>query len=195
MSILDDAILVVCLAIMGIFLLAWVVLALMNRDIESWENEEPSTRRSLRHVGCCNGPLVALMSAFLLCATVLQLVSGEAPAFAAPASLVYAAFLWVSLRLSVWAWRNTSLSELNLNVRSSDNIAQAVAIGASVLLGGLAGMLLSDDGTAGLLVGCFAGLVLGLLLSGVGLMVYRLINPIPDDPKQDEPENPLNGMR
>ena len=63
------------------------------------------------------------------------------------------------------------------NLRFSDNLIQAAAIGASVLLLGGLGALVAwrQDAhpVAGLLVGALAGLVVGLFASGIFLMIYR----------------------
>jgi hypothetical protein len=61
------------------------------------------------------------------------------------------------------------------NVRLKDNLIQAVLILASVLIGGGVGAMVNDDRLTGLLAGVFIGLVAGLLVSGMGLMIYRAV--------------------
>ena len=61
------------------------------------------------------------------------------------------------------------------NIRLKDNLIQAVLILASVLIGGGVGAMVIDDRLTGLLVGGFIGLVAGLLVSGMGLMIYRAV--------------------
>ena len=67
-----------------------------------------------------------------------------------------------------------------VNVRMSDNLFQAVFILVSVLLGATIGVtvaLIYGDTQfpwlAGALVGSFAGLIIGVLASGMVLMIYR----------------------
>jgi hypothetical protein len=61
------------------------------------------------------------------------------------------------------------------NIRLKDNLIQAVLILTSVLIGGGVGAMVIDDRLTGLLVGVFIGLVAGLLVSGMGLMIYRAV--------------------
>jgi hypothetical protein len=67
-----------------------------------------------------------------------------------------------------------------VNVRMSDNLFQAVFILVSVLLGATIGVtvaLIYGDTQfpwlAGALAGSFAGLIIGVLASGMVLMIYR----------------------
>ncbi len=61
------------------------------------------------------------------------------------------------------------------NIRLKDNLIQGISIFASLLLGAGIGALVIHDRLAGALVGGFVGLVLGLLGSGIVLMIYRII--------------------
>lgn len=61
-----------------------------------------------------------------------------------------------------------------VNLRWKDNVIQAIAIFIFVLIGAGVGPLFTNDIPSGVLVGAFAGLVLGLFLSGFVLMVYRM---------------------
>ena len=67
-----------------------------------------------------------------------------------------------------------------VNVRGSDNIFQAKFIAASVVLLAAIGAILALVNTGwklswygGAIVGAFAGLVIGVLVSGIILMIYR----------------------
>lgn len=64
------------------------------------------------------------------------------------------------------------------NVRLRDNLIQGISIFASLLVGAGIGALVTHDRLAGALVGAFAGLVLGLLGSGMVLMIYRGVRHI-----------------
>jgi hypothetical protein len=61
------------------------------------------------------------------------------------------------------------------NVRLRDNLIQAAAVVIALILGAGIGALIIEDRLAGSLVGGFFGLLTGLLISGIYLMVYRLI--------------------
>jgi hypothetical protein len=61
------------------------------------------------------------------------------------------------------------------NVRLKDNLYQAVAILACLVLGSGVGVLAAHDKLAGLIVGGIGGLLVGLFGSGIFLMVYRSI--------------------
>lgn len=61
------------------------------------------------------------------------------------------------------------------NIRLKDNLYQAVAILACLIVGGCIGLLVMSEKAAGLVIGSFIGLVVGLLGSGMFLMVYRMI--------------------
>lgn len=61
------------------------------------------------------------------------------------------------------------------NVRLKDNLYQGLAILACMLLGAGIGFLVMSDGVAGALVGGFIGMVVGLLGSGIYLMIYRTV--------------------
>lgn len=61
------------------------------------------------------------------------------------------------------------------NVRLKDNVVQAVAIFACLVLGAIIGAVVVQERLPGALVGGFIGLVLGLLGSGFFLMVYRAV--------------------
>jgi hypothetical protein len=60
------------------------------------------------------------------------------------------------------------------NLRWKDNLVQGLAILACLLIGTGLGPIFVDDWRAGMLVGGFCGLVLGLLVSGFVLMIYRM---------------------
>ncbi len=69
-----------------------------------------------------------------------------------------------------------------VNVRWSDNRFQAIAVCISVVVISLLGALLAALNTrwnlpwyGGALIGSFAGLVVGILGSGIMLMVYRAV--------------------
>jgi len=62
------------------------------------------------------------------------------------------------------------------NIRRSDNLYQALAIVACLILGVALGALLMSDWRAGVFVGGFIGLLVGLFGSGIFLMVYRAIS-------------------
>ena len=64
---------------------------------------------------------------------------------------------------------------LGPNVRLRDNVIQAAILFVALLFGAAVGALLIEDRLAGCLVGAFAGLVAGLLISGIFLMIYRAI--------------------
>lgn len=64
------------------------------------------------------------------------------------------------------------------NVRLKDNLLQALFIGFCIALGAGIGALFVEPPIAGALVGGFVGMVLGLLCSGIFLMVYRGIRHI-----------------
>jgi hypothetical protein len=59
------------------------------------------------------------------------------------------------------------------NVRLWDNLIQAAVIFLALLIGAGVGALVIDDPLAGALVGGFGGLIVGLLASGIFLMIYR----------------------
>jgi len=61
------------------------------------------------------------------------------------------------------------------NVRLKDNLYQAAFISMSLLAGIVAGVLLAEDRFTGALIGAVAGLIGGLLLSGMFLMIYRAL--------------------
>ncbi len=60
------------------------------------------------------------------------------------------------------------------NLRWKDNLIQGVAILVSTIIGAVVGAALVDERLGGLLVRAFAGLVIGLFVSGIILMVYRM---------------------
>jgi hypothetical protein len=62
-----------------------------------------------------------------------------------------------------------------VNVRLKDNVIQALAIVACLVLGSLIGAVVSDVRVAGAVVGGFLGLLVGWIGSGVVLMVYRAV--------------------
>ena len=62
-----------------------------------------------------------------------------------------------------------------VNIRFKDNIVQGLALVVCLLLGAGIGVLLVKDQLAGLLVGGFIGLLVGLFGSGIFLMLYRAI--------------------
>ena len=61
------------------------------------------------------------------------------------------------------------------NVRWKDNFLQAVVILVCIVVGAGIGALMIQDWLGGLLVGGFAGMVIGLLGSGIFLMVFRAV--------------------
>jgi hypothetical protein len=61
------------------------------------------------------------------------------------------------------------------NVRLKDNLYQGLAILVCLILGSLIGLLVATDRLPGALLGGFAGLLVGLIGSGIFLMVYRAI--------------------
>ena len=61
------------------------------------------------------------------------------------------------------------------NVRWKDNLLQAVVILVCIVVGAGIGALMIQDWLGGLLVGGFAGMVIGLLGSGIFLMVFRAV--------------------
>src|SRR5262245_57315680 len=61
------------------------------------------------------------------------------------------------------------------NVRWKDNLYQALVILLFVSLGAGLGALLMEDYRPGLICGAFGGLVVGVLASGIFLMIYRAI--------------------
>lgn len=72
-----------------------------------------------------------------------------------------------------------------VNVRGSDNKFQAIFVAVSVLLIAGLGAILAAINTqwnlpwyGGALIGSFLGLVLGILTSGIFLMIYRAVRHI-----------------
>lgn len=59
------------------------------------------------------------------------------------------------------------------NVRLWDNLIQGVVVFVALLIGAGIGALIIEDRLAGALVGGFGGLIVGLLASGIFLMIYR----------------------
>ncbi|MCC6907477.1 MAG: hypothetical protein IT430_06015 [Phycisphaerales bacterium] len=65
---------------------------------------------------------------------------------------------------------------IGVNVRGRDNLIQFLAIVVAVILGVGVGALVSPrDRVSGAIFGGIAGLIGGLLLSGIALMIYRAI--------------------
>ena len=62
-----------------------------------------------------------------------------------------------------------------VNVRLRDNLLQAAFILICLILGAVVGLLVVSERIAGVLVGGFLGLVLGLFGSGIFLMIYRFL--------------------
>ena len=62
-----------------------------------------------------------------------------------------------------------------VNVRLRDNLLQAAAIVICLILGALVGLLVASERIAGVLIGGFLGMVLGLFASGIFLMIYRFL--------------------
>lgn len=62
-----------------------------------------------------------------------------------------------------------------LNVRLKDNLYQGVATLLCLVVGLVLGLLIADEKPAGLIIGGFLGLLVGILGSGIFLMIYRLI--------------------
>ena len=60
-----------------------------------------------------------------------------------------------------------------VNVRWRDNLFQALAILAFIIIGGLVGWLLGNG--PGLLGGAIIGMIAGWLISGTVLMIYRAV--------------------
>jgi len=185
MNVAKTALLVLCGGYLVLYQLACAWAAITGRDIQAFDSyraSKPSAYHNLRGILRINGPLVALLSGFILSGMVVHLLSGGSVSLGAAASApLLAVNLWLSVRWTFWAWRGSSLrADLNLDFDAGDNLAQAVAIAVSVVLGALAGLLLASGDMAGLLVGAFAGLVFGLLLSGLALMVYHLFSPRSD---------------
>jgi len=71
------------------------------------------------------------------------------------------------------AYNIVSDTLVGFNFRLSDNCFQGIFILVSVVLGAGIGALFG--GAPGLFVGGFAGLVGGLILSGIVLMIYRAV--------------------
>jgi hypothetical protein len=61
------------------------------------------------------------------------------------------------------------------NVRLRDNLLQAAAIFAGLILGAGIGALLATERIVGALAGGFLGLLAGLFGSGIFVMVYRAV--------------------
>ena len=61
------------------------------------------------------------------------------------------------------------------NLRMRDNVVQGIAVVVGLIAGAGIGYLVAWH-AAGAVVGGFAGVVAGLLLSGIGLMIYRFVN-------------------
>jgi hypothetical protein len=61
------------------------------------------------------------------------------------------------------------------NVRLKDNLYQGLAILVCLLLGAGIGILVGKDRLIGALAGGFIGLLVGLLGSGLFLMIYRAV--------------------
>src|SRR5687768_3516091 len=61
------------------------------------------------------------------------------------------------------------------NVRLSDNLLQAVAIGICTLIGAGIGAIAVGHLLAGAMIGGFCGMVIGLFASGIFLMIYRAV--------------------
>ena len=64
------------------------------------------------------------------------------------------------------------------NIRLKDNLVQGIAIFVCLCIGVGIGVALAREWLAGALVGGLVGLVLGLLGSGMFLMVYRTVRHI-----------------
>lgn len=60
-----------------------------------------------------------------------------------------------------------------VNLRVKDNVIQAIGIAIGVVIGAGIGVLVVKDWRGGLLIGGLLGLFAGLVLTGVGLMIYR----------------------
>jgi hypothetical protein len=59
------------------------------------------------------------------------------------------------------------------NIRLKDNMVQALVIVACLLVGMTVGSLVETEQVPGALLGAFLGVSIGLLVSGLFLMVYR----------------------
>ncbi len=68
-----------------------------------------------------------------------------------------------------------------VNVRRRDNLLQAASIVICLILGALIGLFVTSDRAAGVLVGGFIGLLVGLFGSGIFLMVYRFLRHLRGD--------------
>jgi hypothetical protein len=191
---LKIAAIAVCVAPLALYVLAAAWAAITGRDLEILDESpltDPRGRRHLRAVGRLNGPLTALMSGFILVVVAGELLRGKrGPLLAVAAVPVFALFLYLSVRWSFWSWKGVTARELGLDLRTRDNLVQALVIAASVVLGAAAGWFLAFGDLAALLVGAFLGLVVGLLASGTGLMVYRFIRPVPDEDHSDGSDDP-----
>ncbi len=65
---------------------------------------------------------------------------------------------------------------IGVNVRGRDNLIQFLAIVAALVLGiGIGALVSPRDRLSGAIFGGIAGLIGGLLLSGIALMIYRAI--------------------
>lgn len=65
---------------------------------------------------------------------------------------------------------------IGVNVRGKDNLFQFLAIVVAAILGiGIGALVSPRDRVSGAVFGGFAGLVGGLLLSGIALMIYRAV--------------------
>src|SRR5262245_43889829 len=63
-----------------------------------------------------------------------------------------------------------------VNVRWKDNLFQAVFILVSILVcAGVGALLFTDNRLAGAGLGTFGGLVIGFFVSGIILMIYRMV--------------------
>src|SRR5262245_56222790 len=63
-----------------------------------------------------------------------------------------------------------------VNVRWKDNLFQAVFILFSILVcAGVGALLFKDNRLAGTGLGAFGGLVIGFFVSGIILMIYRMV--------------------
>ncbi|MEM9109127.1 MAG: hypothetical protein AAGC72_03810 [Planctomycetota bacterium] len=59
------------------------------------------------------------------------------------------------------------------NIRLKDNLLQGLAVLVCLILGAGIGALLSDPWFIGAALGAVAGMILGVLTSGIVIMIYR----------------------
>ncbi len=73
------------------------------------------------------------------------------------------------------AYNIVSDTVIGANVRVKDNVIQAIVTAVCLVVGAGVCAALFDQWQAGLFVGGFLGLVIGLFGSGIFLMIYRAV--------------------